>query len=115
MRIGKTVGDLVGQFTSEPIQEAPYDIVYAVNEALTVLSWHENLPKDEVPPRHIWWSPERIDAWFGKVQENRDRKYGGGNSRKSTYDAADDAPMTRNKLVDRDGLIPTNGGREVPI
>lgn len=88
--------------------------MYTLNEALTVLSWHEHLPKDEVPPRHIWWSPERIDAWFGKVQEDRDRKHGG--SRKgSTYDNADDAPMTSNKLVDRDGLIPTNGGREVPI
>lgn len=90
--------------------------MYAVNEALTVLSWHENLPKDEIPPRHIWWSEDRIDEWFRKVQEDRERKYGSGRKSGSTFDQADDAPMTSNTLINRDDLKPGgDGGREVPL
>ena len=94
----------------------PHDLVYALNEALTVLSWHENLPKDEIPPRHIWWDSEAVEDWFRKVQEARDRRFGSGKKSESTFDQADDSPMTGNLLVNRDLLRPGgNGGRELPL
>ena len=82
--------------------ESPYNLIIAVNEALSVLSWHENLPKDEIPPRHIWWSGDLLDEWFRTVDRKRKEKHGG---RQSTYDAADDAPMVGNKLIDEQ-MIP---------
>ena len=75
-------------------------MVLAVNSALTVLSWFENLPEDEQPPRHIWWSDELLEEWFKDVRERRDKKYGGGRARTS-YDDADDVPMTSNELADQ--------------
>lgn len=71
----------------------------AVNEALTVLSWHEKLPKDEVPPRHVWWSVDLIDKWFKDVERRRKRKYSG---KGSTYDSADDVPMMGNEWTGDD-------------
>lgn len=62
-----------------------------------VISWHENLPQDEQPPREIWHSPKMVDKWFRDVEEKRESKYGSG--RKSSYDDADDVPMTSNELA----------------
>jgi hypothetical protein len=81
-----------GDFWPEGIQNAPYNLVSAVNEALTVLSWHEKLPKDEVPPRYLWWSVDLIDKWFKDVERKRKRKSSG-----STYDSADEVPMMGNE------------------
>jgi hypothetical protein len=82
--------------------------VIAVHEALTVLSWYENLPDDEQPPRHIWWSDELIVEWFRNVKENRDKKSSG--KPQTSYDQADDVPMADNALIDRSGPIPKVSG-----
>jgi len=74
----------------------------AVNTALMVISWHENLPKDEQPPRHIWWSADLLDEWFRNVEEKRNSR----SSKRSSYEDADDVPMTGNLLVQ--GLRPTD-------
>lgn len=84
------------------IEDAPHDFVYAVSEALTVLSWFENLPDDEHPPRHIWWSEEMLSEWFRNVKRKRDKETG----KRSAYDEADDVPMSENVLVDRSGEVP---------
>lgn len=68
-----------------------------VNYALAVISWYENLPKKEQPPRAIWWSDSLLDEWFQNVQDSRDTRSGGTTS---AYDKADDAPMTDNELAD---------------
>ena len=96
----KGLGGDVSVFFSDPILDTPHDVVVAVNAALTVLSWFENLPEDEQPPRTIWWSEDLLEEWFKDVKERRDRKYGGGRSR-SSYDDADDAPMVSNELADQ--------------
>lgn len=79
--------------------------MHAVNEALMVISWHENLPKDEVPPRHIWWSGDLLDNWFEDVDRRRKRKTTG---KSSTYDEADETPSMGNQLAEevREKLIP---------
>lgn len=43
----------------------------AIDHALSVLNWHENLPKDEVPPQHIWEDPEGLEQWWKRVDEKR--------------------------------------------
>lgn len=78
-------------------------LVQAVNEALMVLSWHENLPKAEVPPRNLWWSGDLLDIWFEDVERRRKKESSGT---QSTYDKADEVPSMGNQLVDREELIP---------
>lgn len=72
-------------------------LVQAVNESLMVLSWHENLPKEEVPPRNIWWSGDLLDEWFEDVERRRKKKTSG---KQSTYEAAEDSPSMGNQLVE---------------
>lgn len=78
-------------------------LIQAVNEALMILSWHENLPKDEVPPRNLWWSGDLLDNWFEDVERRRNKKLSG---KKSTYEAADEVPSMGNLLSDKEELIP---------
>ena len=78
-------------------------MVVAVNTALMVISWHENLPKDEQPPRHIWWSADLLDEWFRNVEEERNSR---STTSRSSYDEADDVPMAGNVLAQ--GLRPTD-------
>lgn len=67
-----------------------------------ILGWFENLPKDEIPPRNIWWSGDLLDTWFEDVERRRNKKSG----KKSTYDEAEEAPSMGNQLVDKEALIP---------
>jgi len=69
-------------------------LVVAVNHALMVISWHENLPRDEQPPRHIWWSGELLDKWFRNVEEERSSR--SAKRSPSSYEDADDVPMSQN-------------------
>lgn len=71
----------------------------AVNHALTVISWFENLPRDEQPPRHIWYSAELVDEWFRDVEHKRSSKYGASGKRRSSYEEADDVPMSSNEYA----------------
>jgi len=73
----------------------------AVNQALTVISWFENLPKEEQPPRAIWHSAELVDSWFRDVEKKRSEKYGSSGKRKTSYEEADSVPMSTNELADQ--------------
>ena len=72
-----------------------------MNEGLTVLSWHEKLPQDEIPPRHIWWSGDLIEKWFRDVEKKRKAKTSG---KKSAYDSADEVPMMGNQMTAEDDI-----------
>ena len=74
----------------------------AVNQALTVISWHENLPKDEQPPRSIWYSGDLVEEWFKDVEDKRSAKYGDSGKSRSRYEDADESPtgMTTNELAE---------------
>lgn len=74
------------------VLKAPWSLVVAVNEALQVISWHQ-LPRDERPPRHIWWSDKLLDQWFTNVYDSRNTK------RRTSYEEAEDVPMTENELA----------------
>ncbi len=47
-----------------------------MNHALTIISWQENLPSDEMPPYWMWHLDWEIEDWFKMVQRKRDQKYG---------------------------------------
>ncbi len=88
------MGGDMSSFWPDGVHEAPADLVLAVNHALMVISWYENLPRKEQPPRHIWWSDELLDEWFRNVQEDRD-----AGRKRSSYQDAEDVPMTSNELA----------------
>ncbi len=90
----------------EGVLNTPWDFVYAVSESLTVLSWFENLPDDEQPPKAIWWSDELIAEWFRNVKENRKKDRDSKGKRKSSYEQAEDVPMAQNDMIDRSGPYP---------
>jgi hypothetical protein len=43
----------------------------AIEHALNVLSWHENLQKEEIPPEHLWEDSEGLEQWWKRVEDMR--------------------------------------------
>lgn len=87
----------MNSFWQGTINDCPWDLVVAVNQALMVISWFENLPKDEQPPRHIWWSDKLLDEWFRDVQDRREERY--GSKKRTSYEEATDVPMVENEFA----------------
>lgn len=56
------------------VADLPFHLFEATRTALVYLSWEENLPKDELPPRRIWDDPEKLDAHFKLIEKRRDEK-----------------------------------------
>jgi len=44
----------------------------AIEHGLQVLSWFENLQKDEVPPEHLWEDAEGLEQWWADVEAKRE-------------------------------------------
>lgn len=40
----------------------------AIEQALTILGWYENLPSDEVPPEYLWEDNEGLEQWWEEVK-----------------------------------------------
>jgi hypothetical protein len=58
------------------ITTMPHDLHSAVEHALRIISWQENLSSDEMPPRWMWNLDWEIDAHFERVDSARKTKYG---------------------------------------
>lgn len=56
------------------------DLFLAIEHALRILSWQENLTSDECPPAWMWALDWEIEAWFEKIKIARDQKYGNNSS-----------------------------------
>lgn len=65
----------------------------AIEHALTILAWHENNQKDDVPPEHIWEDSDALDEWWELVRERQLAKFGGGGDT-----VPDEEDMTDNEL-----------------
>lgn len=102
--MGGSFESIFGQTT---LPEAPYEWTVALSSALTVLSWYENLPKDEVPPRWIWWSGELLEQWFEDVTERRNKRTKGKRD-------DEDVPLMSNALAGNIKQVEEDG-RAVPI
>lgn len=57
-------------------RDCPHRLFEAVQMALTFLSFRE-LPKEEQPPRAIWFSQRQLEEHFKAVEKMREEKYGG--------------------------------------
>jgi len=68
----------------------------AIEQALTVLSWFENLPEEDRPPEYLWEDEQGLEMWWASVEAKRED--GATTSRGPTDHAHDDqAPsMTEN-------------------
>lgn len=49
------------------MEDVPWYLNVAIEHALTILSWYENLPEDERPPEHIWEDNEGLELWWKSV------------------------------------------------
>lgn len=65
----------------------------AVQHALHVLHWQENLSTDEMPPEWMWPFNDALDEWFDEVDARRRDRVGG----RDTYEDAPD--MMSNELA----------------
>lgn len=52
----------------------------AIRQALTFISFQENLEEDEMPPRSIWLDAERLEEHFAAVKVRRKEKVSGSSS-----------------------------------
>lgn len=69
----------------------------AIEHSLTILSWHENYPSDEVPPEYLWEDPEGLDMWFKKVMQKREEQ-ASGTGVPDNFEPDDD-PLGDNELA----------------
>lgn len=96
VKVAKDSGD--GRFLwpkgCETIEEVPDELLRVIEHAQNVLSWHENLMSEDIPPKWMWHLPDQLDLHFKMVEDKRGKKDGG----------SDDGgvPLDRNELIDQD-------------
>jgi hypothetical protein len=89
-------GSLLWPESCSSIEEVPYDLVRAIEHAFRILDWHENLPKEEIPPSWMWAVEHEIEEWFAEVDRKREEQRGASSS-------GDELPvggMMTNELAD---------------
>ena len=59
------------------IEDIQSDLFNAIDHALLICAWKENLSPDEMPKRWMWHLDWELEDWFKIVQSRRDSKYGG--------------------------------------
>lgn len=58
------------------VETAPADFVSALNHAIRINQWQENLPSDETPPRWMWHLDWELEDFFLDLDAKRQQKYG---------------------------------------
>jgi len=71
------------------VEYVPHDFHAAVDHAMKILSWQENLPSDEMPPHWMWNLDWELKDHFIKVESDRRTKYGGSESESIADDGSD--------------------------
>lgn len=85
------------------VEDLPADLASALSHAYLILSWQENLPEDEIPPRWMWHLDWELERHFEEVEIARRQKYG---------TASDDGELEGpNVLVNDDPEIKRRFGR----
>jgi hypothetical protein len=63
------------------IRDIPAIWFDAIRQALTFISFQENLEEEEIPPRSIWLQPDALEEHFAAVKQRRkERVESGGKS-----------------------------------
>jgi pimeloyl-ACP methyl ester carboxylesterase len=71
VRAFKQAGGLGGIWPDGDVRRAGWDLVLAVNEALSVLGYFEIPNEEDQPPELIWGNDDRLIAWFDEVKFRR--------------------------------------------
>lgn len=53
------------------MEEVSWDLALAISHAFSILSWHENRPKDKIPPKWMWPHDGELEKFFKRV-DNED-------------------------------------------
>lgn len=99
MRAAQKAGDfrILYPKDADRLDEIPWCLQIAIEQALNILSWYENLPKEDVPPEYLWEDGEGLEMWWRTVEDRRND--GVETSRGHTdHDQDDQAP----KMVEND-------------
>jgi len=72
-------------------EEVPADLAVAIEQALKILSWQENLTSEEMPPRWMWHLDWELETWFDEVKRARDSRFSVSSS--DSYSDDDDETM----------------------
>lgn len=67
----------------------PADLLDAISQASLVLSWYENLPSSDMPPKWMWVLSDDLEEHFRQLREKRS----GGDSSEQP------APMMQNEYA----------------
>lgn len=101
MRAAQKAGDFRSLYPkgAERIEDVPWFLMVAIEHALTIISWHENLPSDEQPPEYLWEDSEGLEWWWATVEDKRND--GVSTSRGPTDQAHDDpeGQLTENEYA----------------
>lgn len=81
------------------VEDLPADLSMAISHAFLILSWHENLVKEEIPPRWMWAHDDELKYHWEKVEAKRKEKYGGNDSDQDL----DSPDRMRNEYAERFG------------
>lgn len=81
-RAAKLSGNGSGLFPKgiTSVDELPWDLCAAIEHALRVCTWQENLVSDEMPPDWMLPFDDELEIWFERVDRERKDKYGGGSN-----------------------------------
>lgn len=61
----------------DDLLDSSFEIIAAIQHANTILTWHENLPEEEMPPEWMWPFPDELEEHFAEVKWARKQKYNG--------------------------------------
>lgn len=100
MRIARDLGDVTVLFPQgiRRLYDLPYPLFDAIRYGLMFLSFEE-LPKDERPPRNIWFDGDEMKKWNVAVERRRKAKFGGGSDEGDIGDVPIDGPVSENAAM----------------
>jgi hypothetical protein len=78
----------------------PNDLHTAIEQAIRILSWQENLATDEMPPRWMWHLDWEIEGHFERVDAARNAKYA-SNASGSDHQIAEGSEWDENAYASR--------------
>ena len=54
--------------------DCPFTLHEAILTGLRILGYEE-FPKDERPPRNIWFDSDKLNAWWEEVERKREERF----------------------------------------
>lgn len=81
MRAAKLSGNGLFLFPDgSTVEEVPWDLAAAIEFAIRICSWQENLMSEDMPPNWMLPFEDELQIWFEEVERRREERYGGGES-----------------------------------